>query len=61
MQKAHFKTTNMARLEAAIKAYAPLCRLGHLRAEVLKKMVSMLLHPFPRVCSVTPSGHGLLY
>jgi hypothetical protein len=42
----------MARLEAAIKVYAPLCRLEHLRADVLKKMVAMLLHPFPRVCSI---------
>ncbi|RHZ73935.1 hypothetical protein CDV55_103407 [Aspergillus turcosus] len=51
VQKAHFKTTNMARLEAAIKVYAPLCRLEDLRADVLKKMVAMLLHPFPRIRS----------
>ncbi|GFG20907.1 tubulin-specific chaperone D [Aspergillus udagawae] len=51
VQKAHFKTTNMARLEAAIKVYAPLCRLKHLRADVLKKLVGMLLHPFPRIRS----------
>jgi hypothetical protein len=41
----------MARLEAAIKVYAPLCRLEHLRADVLKKMAGMLLHPFPRIRS----------
>ncbi|EAW13059.1 small nuclear ribonucleoprotein U)1a,U)2b [Aspergillus clavatus NRRL 1] len=49
VQKAHFKSPNMARLEAAIKVYAPLCRLEQLRAECLKKMVGMLLHPFPKV------------
>ncbi|KJK68474.1 Tubulin folding cofactor D C terminal [Aspergillus parasiticus SU-1] len=49
VQKAHFKSSNIARLEAAIKVYAPLSRLEPLRADVLKKMTSMLLHPFPRV------------
>ncbi|KAE8165313.1 tubulin folding cofactor D C terminal-domain-containing protein [Aspergillus tamarii] len=49
VQKAHFKSSNIARLEAAIKVYAPLSRLEPLREEVLKKMSSMLLHPFPRV------------
>ncbi|KNG82786.1 putative tubulin-specific chaperone D [Aspergillus nomiae NRRL 13137] len=49
VQKAHFKSSNIGRLEAAIKVYAPLSRLEQLRAEVLKKMTSMLLHPFPRV------------
>ncbi|KAL4890210.1 tubulin folding cofactor D C terminal-domain-containing protein [Aspergillus ambiguus] len=48
-QKAHFKTSNMARLEAAIRVYAPLSRLPPLQADVLKKMTAMLLHPFPRV------------
>ncbi|KAE8358419.1 tubulin folding cofactor D C terminal-domain-containing protein [Aspergillus caelatus] len=52
VQKAHFKSSNIARLEAAIKVYAPLSRLEPLRAEVLKKMTSMLLHPFPRVRNV---------
>ncbi|PLB42066.1 tubulin folding cofactor D C terminal-domain-containing protein [Aspergillus candidus] len=49
VQKAHFKTANVARLEAAVKIYASLSRLEALRAEVLKKMTGMLLHPFPRV------------
>lgn len=52
VQKAHFKTANVARLEAAVKIYASLSRLEALRAEVLKKMTGMLLHPFPRVCCV---------
>ncbi|KAE8376376.1 tubulin folding cofactor D C terminal-domain-containing protein, partial [Aspergillus bertholletiae] len=49
VQRAHFKSSNIARLEAAIKVYASLSRLEPIRAEVLKKMTSMLLHPFPRV------------
>ncbi|RAL13986.1 tubulin-specific chaperone D [Aspergillus homomorphus CBS 101889] len=52
VQKAHFKTTNLARLEAAVRVYAPLSRVaGGLHAEVLKKMTALLLHPFPRIRS----------
>ncbi|KAL2821606.1 tubulin folding cofactor D C terminal-domain-containing protein [Aspergillus granulosus] len=49
VQKAHFKTANIARLEAAIRAYAPLSRLEQVRNDVLKKMTGLLLHTFPRV------------
>lgn len=49
VQKAHFKSSNIARLEAAVRTYAPLSRIEQLHAEVLKKMTAMLLHPFPRV------------
>ncbi|KAE8146237.1 tubulin folding cofactor D C terminal-domain-containing protein [Aspergillus avenaceus] len=49
VQKAHFKSSNIARLEAAVKVYASLSRIPSLRADVLKKMTAMLLHPFPRV------------
>ncbi|OJJ37236.1 hypothetical protein ASPWEDRAFT_131348 [Aspergillus wentii DTO 134E9] len=49
VQKAHFKSSNIARLEAAIRVYAPLSRLEPLRIDVLKKLSSMLLHPFPRI------------
>ncbi|KAF9889426.1 hypothetical protein FE257_007328 [Aspergillus nanangensis] len=48
VQKGHFKSTNVARLEAAVRTYATLSRLPPLRADVLKKMTTMLLHPFPR-------------
>ncbi|KAL5002135.1 tubulin folding cofactor D C terminal-domain-containing protein [Aspergillus recurvatus] len=53
VQKAHFKTSSIARLEAAIRAYAPLSRLDQVRADVLKKLTGMLLHPFPRVRATT--------
>ncbi|KAL3472084.1 tubulin folding cofactor D C terminal-domain-containing protein [Aspergillus californicus] len=53
VQKAHFKSSNIARLEAAIRTYAPLSRLEQVRGEVLKKLTGMLLHPFPRVRATT--------
>ncbi|KAJ5098458.1 hypothetical protein N7532_005459 [Penicillium argentinense] len=49
VQKSHFRSSNIARLEAAIKAYAALSRLEALRTDVLKKLSGLLLHPFPRV------------
>ncbi|QQK44174.1 Tubulin-specific chaperone D, putative [Penicillium digitatum] len=51
VQKAHFRSANMARLEAAVKVYATLSRIDSLRDSVLKKMTGLLLHPFPRVRS----------
>ncbi|KAJ5893515.1 hypothetical protein N7495_005206 [Penicillium taxi] len=48
-QKAHFRSTNIARLEAGIRVYAALSRIESLRNDVLKKLTGMLLHPFPRV------------
>lgn len=50
VQQAHFRSSNIARLEAAIKAYASLARLEPLRNGVLKKMTGFLIHPFPKVC-----------
>ncbi|KAI3012196.1 hypothetical protein CBS147346_573 [Aspergillus niger] len=49
IQRAHFKSSNIARLEAAVRAYAPLSRIEQLHTEVIKKMTALLLHPFPRV------------
>ncbi|PYH96298.1 hypothetical protein BO71DRAFT_321191 [Aspergillus ellipticus CBS 707.79] len=49
IQKAHFKSANILRLEAAVRAYAPLSRIQQLHTDVFKKMTAMLLHPFPRV------------
>lgn len=63
IQKAHFKSPNLARLEAAVRVYAPLSRVAGdvsgvvpaaagavLQKDVRKKMTGLLLHPFPRVC-----------
>ncbi|EED23257.1 tubulin-specific chaperone D, putative [Talaromyces stipitatus ATCC 10500] len=48
-QKAHFKSSNIPRLEAAIKVYASLSRATDLRVDVLKKLTAMLLHPYPKI------------
>lgn len=50
VQKAHFRSSNIQRLESAVKVYAALSRLEAVRSDVLKKMTGLLLHPFPRVC-----------
>lgn len=50
IQHAHFRSSNIARLEAAVRAYASLARLEPLRNGVLKKMTGFLIHPFPKVC-----------
>ncbi|PGH27004.1 hypothetical protein AJ80_01388 [Polytolypa hystricis UAMH7299] len=49
VQKSHFKSSNMPRIEAAIKIYSILWRVLSLRNEVTKKMMSMLLHPYPKI------------
>ncbi|KAJ5563572.1 Tubulin-specific chaperone D [Penicillium sp. DV-2018c] len=51
VQKAHFRSSNIARLEAAVKVYAALARIDTLREGVLKKLTGLLLHPFPRIRS----------
>lgn len=50
VQKAHFRSSSIQRLESAVKVYAALSRLDSLRNDILKKMTGLLLHPFPRVC-----------
>lgn len=52
VQKAHFRSSNIIRLEAAVKLYGALSSLEPLRNDVFKKLSGMLLHPFPRVCTV---------
>lgn len=54
VQKAHFRSSNLARLEAAVRVYAALAGLVPLRADALKKMSVLLLHPFPRVYLLHP-------
>jgi hypothetical protein len=36
-------------METAVKIYSALSRIPTLQVEVLKKMTSMLLHPYPKV------------
>ncbi|CAK43174.1 uncharacterized protein An18g02440 [Aspergillus niger] len=69
IQRAHFKSSNIARLEAAVRAYAPLSRIEQLHTEVIKKMTALLLHPFPRVsltilsaaCTANQSRYATLW
>lgn len=46
LQKAHYKTGNVRKLEAAIKLYGGLLQVY---PEALEKLTSMLLHPFPKI------------
>lgn len=50
-QKAHYRTSSVQKLSAAIRVYRSLALAepGALRKEVVHKLVVMLLHPFPRV------------
>jgi len=52
VQKAHFKSTSIPKLTAAVKVYRSLALVegaSEVKAEVVKKLVGMLMHPFPRV------------
>lgn len=46
VQKAHYKTGNIRKLEASIKMYGGLIEVY---PEALQKLSSMLLHPFPKI------------
>jgi hypothetical protein len=46
VQRAHYKTGSVRKLEAAIKLYSG---LAEVYPKVLDKLVSLLLHPFPKV------------
>ncbi|KAI9780276.1 MAG: hypothetical protein M1839_006836 [Geoglossum umbratile] len=49
VQKAHFKSGNILKLSAAVKVYAGLVEIPLIRRDVLTRLISMLMHPFPRV------------
>ncbi|KAF7720318.1 Uncharacterized protein PECH_003437 [Penicillium ucsense] len=49
VQKFHFRSGSIQRLESSVKVYAALSRVDSLRTDVLKKLTGILLHPFPRV------------
>ncbi|KAK6333549.1 hypothetical protein TWF718_011357 [Orbilia javanica] len=48
-QKAHFKSSNVAKLSGAVKIYNGLASIKSTRTPSVKKLVSMLLHPFPKI------------
>lgn len=55
-QRAHYKTGNIKKLEAAIRLYAGLTEVWDEGALAEDKLRTMVLHPFPRVrCGVVDS------
>ena len=49
VRKAHFKSTNLRKLEAAVRIYAALAAHGEMRKNGLAKLRDLLLHPYPSV------------
>ncbi|KAJ9644755.1 hypothetical protein H2199_003719 [Coniosporium tulheliwenetii] len=49
VQKAHFKSQNMVKLSVALDLYRGLADVDATRADVIAKLTSMLLHPFPKI------------
>ena len=49
VQKAHFKSSNVSKLLAAVDVYGGLYEIEELKKNVLEKLAGMLQHPFPRV------------
>lgn len=49
VRKAHFKSTNVRKLDAAVSIYRTLAREGSMRKNGLCKLRDMLLHPYPSV------------
>lgn len=54
VQKTHFKSSNMQKLSLSLAVYRGLLEIPLIRADVLSKVSSMLLHPFPKVSSTFP-------
>ena len=49
VRKAHFKSTNIRKLEAAVKIYGALAVREDTRSNALGKLRDLLLHPYPSV------------
>ena len=49
VRKAHFKSGNVQKIEAAVKIYAGMMTVPRVRTEAQEKLCSMLLHPYPRI------------
>lgn len=46
VQKSHYKTGNVRKLEAAVRMYGNLVQVY---PEALEKLTTMILHPFPKI------------
>jgi hypothetical protein len=51
VQKAHFKSTHIQKLHLALDVYRGLGMIPATTDDTLTKVVNMLLHPFPKVCT----------
>lgn len=49
VQKAHFKSSSMPKLLAAVSVYRGLADFSEIQEDVLTKLVGMLAHPFPAI------------
>ncbi|ERF72344.1 hypothetical protein EPUS_06100 [Endocarpon pusillum Z07020] len=49
VRKAHFKSTNIRKLEAAVKIYGALAVREDIRSNALGKLRDLLLHPYPSI------------
>jgi len=49
IQKSHYKSNNIQKLHVALNVYRGLADVEVIRKEVLTKVSSMLLHPFPSI------------
>ena len=52
VRKAHFKSGNVQKIEAAVKIYAGMMAVPSVRTDVQEKLSSMLLHPYPKIRNV---------
>ena len=55
VRKSHFKSTNIRKLEAAVRIYGALALQSGLRKKALGKLRDLLLHSYPSV-SIHPSS-----
>ncbi|OCK83592.1 hypothetical protein K432DRAFT_440727 [Lepidopterella palustris CBS 459.81] len=49
VQKSHYKSTNIHKLHIALEVYRGLAEVDATRTDVISKVASMLLHPFPKI------------
>lgn len=49
IQKSHYKSTNLHKLHIALDVYRGLANIPTVRKDVIAKVASMLLHPFPKI------------
>lgn len=55
IQKSHYKSGKVQKLETAVKVYAGLTKVSTLRKAILRKLTSLLRHPFAKVSGILHS------